>query len=193
LEDNMTNMICTECGYLRGHELYCSQYGRQITCKPHDNTTNVPVQSTGLSVQNPVIKFKKLHPGAVIPYIATEGSVGFDLTAIEVHQDVGYEVIEIDTGIAVQIPTGYVGMLVPRSSVYKTGLSLCNSCGIIDSDYRGSIKAKFYNIVGYAGFGFNLGDRFAQLVVVPCLTTSVEVDELNETVRGSGGFGSSGK
>jgi dUTP pyrophosphatase len=142
----------------------------------------------------PVIKFKKTHPDAIIPTIATDGSAGFDLTAIsDPIYDEEYGVYSYDTGIAMEIPKGYVGLLVPRSSVYKTGLSLCNSCGIIDSDFRGSVSFKFYQmLVRDEGCWPKKGDRMGQLVVVPCLTLSEEVTELSDTARGQGGFGSSG-
>ena len=141
------------------------------------------------------IKFCKLYDHATLPTRATDGSAGFDLTAMEAPiYDARYGVYSYDTGIAVEIPKGYVGLLVPRSSVYKIGLSLCNSCGIIDSDYRGPISFKFYQIIGEdEDYLPKKGDRMGQLVVVPCLTEAEEVSELSETVRGHGGFGSTGK
>jgi len=134
------------------------------------------------------IKFKKLREDAVIPTRATDGSAGFDLTAIDFSID--YNIITYDTGLAVQLPKGYVGLLVPRSSVYRMQLSLCNSCGILDWDYTGSVKLKFYTH-SRAALKYQVGDRIGQLVVVPCITEAEEVSELSETVRGSGGWGSS--
>jgi dUTP pyrophosphatase len=141
------------------------------------------------------VKFKKLREDATIPTRATDGSAGFDLTAVEDLTPCSkYGTYSYKTGIAVEIPEGYVGLLVPRSSIFKVGLSLCNSCGIIDWDFRGGIELKFYNVA--VGDEDNLpkkGDRIGQLVVVPCLTEAEEVTELSETVRGSGGWGHSGK
>lgn len=140
----------------------------------------------------PTIKFKRMHPDAIVPKIATDGSAGFDMTAIaDAEFDAEYGVCSYDTGIAMEIPKGYVGLLVPRSSVYKVGLSLCNSCGIIDSDFRGLVSFKFYQMLWEDEHPLpKKGDRIGQLVVVPCLTLSEEVDELSDTSRGAGGWGS---
>lgn len=137
------------------------------------------------------IKFKKLNPNAVIPKQGTAGAAGFDLTAVSIEKN--EKMLKYDTGIAVEIPPGYVGLLFPRSSVCKTGLSLANSVGVIDSDFRGSISFVFYKntqcIVPYWP-----GDRIGQLVIVPIPEVEyVEVDELSETERGAGGYGSTGK
>ena len=137
------------------------------------------------------IKFKKLNPNAVIPKRGTAGAAGFDLTAVSL--EIFDTTVKYDTGIAVEIPPGYVGLVFPRSSVCKTGLSLANSVGVIDSDFRGSISFVFYKnkqcIVPYFP-----GDRIGQLVIVPIPEVEyVEVDELSETERGAGGYGSTGK
>lgn len=137
------------------------------------------------------IKFKKLNPNAVMPKQGTAGAAGFDLTAVSLK--VTETTLKYDTGIAIEIPPGYVGLVFPRSSVCKTGLSLANSVGVIDSDYRGSISFVFYKpmpcIVPYLP-----GDRIGQLVIVPIPEVEfVEVEELSETERGSGGYGSTGK
>lgn len=136
------------------------------------------------------IKFKNTHPFAVIPSRKTTGAAGFDLTAVSL--EVTEMTLKYDTGIAVEIPAGYVGLVFPRSSVCKTGLSLANSVGVIDSDYRGSISFVFYKpmpcIVPYLP-----GDRIGQLVIVPIPEVEfVEEEELSETERGEGGYGSTG-
>ena len=89
------------------------------------------------------INFKKTHKDAVIPSYATSGDAGMDLTAVSVKYDSDKDVISYDTGIAVEIPLGYVGLIFPRSSICKKDLSLSNSVGVIDSGYRGTIKANF--------------------------------------------------
>ena len=87
------------------------------------------------------IKIKKLHNDAVIPQYAKPGDAGMDLTAVDVSADLGY--LTYKTGIAIQIPEGHVGLLFPRSSIYKTGQTLSNCVGVIDSGYRGEIMMKF--------------------------------------------------
>ena len=98
-----------------------------------------------------------------------------------------------NTGIEVAIPEGYFGALAIRSSLAcKHGLMLANSLGIIDSCYRGPVKAKLVNI-GRRPYTINPGDRIAQLLIIPCVhATFVQVDELPESDRGAGGFGSTG-
>lgn len=135
--------------------------------------------------------FKKTHPEAKIPYRATPFSAGADLFAVSKEWDNDNQVLSFDTGISVSIPTGHFGMIVPRSSIYKTGLTLCNSCGIIDSDYTGSIKVKFY--ASRPKKNYEIGDRIAQLIIVPYSHVDfIEVDDLPKTDRGDGGFGSTG-
>lgn len=137
------------------------------------------------------VKIKKLHNSAVIPKKAHDQDAGFDLTAISkdtVDEEV-YEFHEYDTGIALEIPRGYVGLVYPRSSISKTGHILANSTGIIDSNYRGSIKVRFKTIPDHTEY--IPGDRIAQLIIMPYPEIEFEeVDELENTNRGSGAFGS---
>lgn len=145
-----------------------------------------------LKGKNMKIRFKKLHPTAFMPKRATDGAAGFDLTAVsQTWKDGGK--VHYDTGIAVEIPAGYVGLVFQRSSVHKTGLSLCNAVGVIDADYRGSITFVFR--VGYGGCSpYKVGDRIGQIVFVPIPDVElIEADELSETARGEGGYGSTGK
>lgn len=136
------------------------------------------------------IKFKKLNQNAVIPKQGTAGAAGFDLTAVSIEETDQF--VKYYTGIAVQIPAGYFGMLVPRSSVVNTGLLMGNSVGIIDSDYVGELSAVFYLRSGCKVY--NVGDRIGQLVIVPIPEVEfVEAEELSETERGAGGYGSTGK
>jgi dUTP pyrophosphatase len=146
------------------------------------------------------IKVKKLDPKAVIPKYAKDGDAGLDLTAIsksfERHKD-GSRIITYGTGLAIEIPKGYVGLIFPRSSISKTCLNLTNSVGVIDSGYRGEIMAKFRIDSAdraTAGSSYKEGERIMQLIVMPYpQVTLVEADELSDTERGEGGFGSSGK
>lgn len=138
------------------------------------------------------IKFKKLTPEAVAPKQGTTGSAGFDLTAVTMHFDWQEGLCEYGTGIAVEIPPGYVGLCFPRSSVYRKNIILSNCVGVIDSDYRGEIKAKFYT--KNRSSTYDVGDRIIQLVIVPIPEVDfVESDELSSTDRGTGGYGSTGK
>lgn len=143
------------------------------------------------------IKFKKLHINAVSPTNSTEGAAGADLTAVSEKIDLGLTGITVtyDTGIAVEIPKGYVGLLFPRSSITKnTTLSLGNSVGVIDSDYRGSIQFKFRETAVGHGKKYKVGDKVGQLVIIPIPQVNFEeTSELSETTRGSGGFGSTGR
>ena len=135
------------------------------------------------------IKMKKLHPDAVIPRYAKAGDAGLDLTAVEIVAD--GSLLTYKTGLAVEIPDGYVGLLFPRSSVYKTGQTLTNCVGVIDSGYRGEIMMKFS--FSPQGLEYEVGDRIGQLLIMPYPKVEfVEVDELSETSRGSGGYGSTG-
>jgi len=139
-----------------------------------------------------VLKFKKLHSDAVIPKRANPGDAGLDLVAISAQEE-SNDTITYKTGLAVVIPDGYVGLIFPRSSIYKTSLILSNCVGVIDSGYRGEIQFKFRCLHTVPDL-YVRGDRVGQLVVVPCLQWEAqEVDELSETERGEGGFGSSGK
>jgi dUTP pyrophosphatase len=143
------------------------------------------------------IKFKKLHPDAVTPARATDGSAGWDLTALTIEKlDIPGNVWKVHTGIAVEIPKGYVGKLYARSSCFKYGIMLSNSVGIIDADYRGEVCFIFSKVSqGYDGFkSLNPGERVGQILIELCPDVElVEVDELSETERGQGGFGSTGK
>ena len=133
------------------------------------------------------VRIQKLHENAVIPKYETLGSAGMDLTAVDVSNHLYYT--EYDTGLAIEIPMGYVGLVFPRSSISKLpGVSLSNAVGVIDSDYRGSIKCRF------RGSEYNVGDRIAQLVVMPFEPIRFELTNLlTNTVRGADGFGSTGQ
>lgn len=135
------------------------------------------------------VKIKKLHEDAVIPRYAKDGDAGMDLTAVDVESDGG--VITYKTGLAVEIPRWHVGLLFPRSSVYKTGQSLTNCVGVIDSGYRGEIMLKF-TLSPYQR-EYEIGDRVGQLIIMPYPKVEFEeVEELTSTDRGKGGYGSTG-
>jgi dUTP pyrophosphatase len=136
------------------------------------------------------VRFKKLHPNAVIPKYSKPGDAGLDLVATTRVLDGDQWVY--GTGLAVEVPEGYVGYVFPRSSIYKSGLSLTNAVGVVDSGYRGEVKARFYDTG--SGKAYEVGDRVCQLVIMPYPHIEpVEATELSETVRGVNGWGSSGR
>ena len=139
------------------------------------------------------VKIKKLHPNAVIPTYSKPGDAGLDLTAVSVNTvdegDYGY--IEYETGLSIEVPEGHVALMFPRSSISNTGLILANAVGVIDSGYRGAIKARFKAVPRTKIY--EVGDRVAQLIILPYPQVNfVESDELSETERGEGGYGSTG-
>ena len=136
------------------------------------------------------VNIKKLPPAAVIPKYAKRGDAGLDLTAVDVVAD--ENTLTYKTGLAVEIPSWHVGLLFPRSSVYKTGQTLTNCVGVIDSGYRGEIMLK-YTLSPYAK-EYDIGDRVGQLIIMPYPKIDfVEVDELIPSDRGEGGYGSTGR
>jgi len=137
------------------------------------------------------IEIKLVDEHATIPSKGSEHAVGYDMTCINVNHTQKY--IEYDTGVAMAIPLGYVGLLLPRSSVTKMDLMLKNSVGVIDPDYRGTIRFRYYQTTD-SDETYNFGDKVGQIVFVPILTLDgfKIVGDLSETVRGIGGFGSTG-
>lgn len=146
------------------------------------------------------VKIKKLVPEAVIPKYAKAGDAGQDLVAVSKTRD-EYGNIVYGTGLAFEIPDGFFMMLVPRSSNCKTDLTLTNHCGICDSGYRGEVFFKYAE--NYRKFprpdknynnDYEIGDRIGQLIILPYPQIEFEeTDELSETERGSGGYGSTGR
>jgi dUTP pyrophosphatase len=139
------------------------------------------------------VKFRKLVQEAVLPSYGKPGDAGMDLTAVsmQVVDNSTHGYIEYGTGLAMEIPEGYVGLIFPRSSVSTTGLILSNSVGVIDSGYRGEIKCRFKAIPQTTIY--NVGERIAQIIIVPYPQIELEeVLELSSTERGEGGYGSTG-
>lgn len=160
------------------------------------------------------VRIKKLSPDAVIPVKAHDTDAGFDLTAISRAVD-RYGNIVYGTGLAFEIPKGFVGYVFPRSSISKVDMLLSNAVGVIDSGYRGEVTAKFkpswqfdtaalpfrmgdVDITGMDDDNgcriYQVGDRIAQLVIMPYPEVEFEeAEELTDTDRGTGGYGSTGK
>ena len=133
------------------------------------------------------VKIKKLHKNSIIPTYAKHGDAGMDLTALSYEESDMH--ITYKTGLSIAIPDGYVGLLFPRSSVYKTEQNLTNSVGVIDSGYRGEIMLKFSK----SEKQYVPGDRVGQLIIIPY--PNIEFEEastLSATDRGTDGYGSTG-
>lgn len=141
------------------------------------------------------LRIKRLVPEAVIPKYAKPGDAGLDLTAVSKEYDAEIGCLIYGTGLALEIPEGHVGLIFPRSSVCKTNLSMTNCVGVIDSGYRGEVKAVFARTDKKALADYNIGDRIGQLLILPYPKVEVveELGELSPTDRGDGGFGSSGR
>ena len=139
------------------------------------------------------IKFKKLSPIAVVPSKAHASDAGFDLTCTRFEVTNG-ELFTYHTDIAVEIPDGHVGLLFPRSSIYKQDLLLTNSVGVVDSGYRGEVMFKFKPIAYEVKQHYQVGDRIGQLIIIQYpYIEFVEAEELSDSDRGAGGYGSSGR
>lgn len=141
------------------------------------------------------VKIKKLNENAVIPSYAHATDAGMDLTAITYKYDQVHDCHIYGTGIAMEIPEGYVGLIYPRSSNRKTNAYLTNHVGVIDSGYRGEIMLSFKNRTRLDNSRpYNIGDRIGQIIIMPYPKINfVEVEELNDSDRGTDGHGSTGR
>lgn len=139
------------------------------------------------------LKVKKLHPDAIIPTYATDGSACFDLHAAEYEGENKGASLIVRTGLSFEIPHGWQMLIFSRSGHgFKNDVRLANSVGVIDSDYRGEVKVKLTLDRG-GHFVVKQGDRIAQAQIMPVhRVTFEEVTDLSETERGTGGFGSTG-
>jgi dUTP pyrophosphatase len=153
------------------------------------------------------MKIVQLRKGAILPTLGTCGSVGFDLyipTTIDIEKDVKYYDMQglamIPMGFALEIPPEHAGLVMPRSSLAKSNLTIPNAPGLIDPDYRGEVGVLVSQIVDNGPISLRLrdcvkqGDKIAQIVFCRCLIEPFEIaTELSKTGRGSGGFGSTGR
>ena len=140
------------------------------------------------------LRVRRVDPRALLPTRAYAGDAGLDLYALEDGVLGPGERASVRTGVAVEIPDGQAGLVVPRSGLARRhGISVVNAPGLIDAGYRGEIEVLLLNTDRSSPFSIAAGDRIAQLVIVDVQTPQVEeVDELALSQRGSGGFGSSG-
>lgn len=141
------------------------------------------------------LQVAKLVDGATIPRRAHEGDAGLDLYACEAAHLGPGERWSVGTGIAMEIPPGHAGLVLPRSGLARDhGIALVNSPGLIDAGYRGEVRVLLLNTDPTEVFRIEPGDRIAQLVIAPiAIAEPVEVEALTESARGDGGFGSSGR
>lgn len=150
------------------------------------------------------VRIKKLSTTVKTPYYSTDGAAGLDFYA----QDIKYiyeeskhqysldklKYLEYGTGIAIEIPSGHVGLMFPRSSITDKELTLGNSVGVIDSDYRGEIKFRFKKDNAFTTNEYKVGEKIGQLLIVPIPAIELlEVNELTDTKRSSDGYGSTGR
>jgi dUTP pyrophosphatase len=141
------------------------------------------------------VRIKKLNPSAVIPTYSKDGDAGMDLVATSIISETT-NYVTYGTGLAMEIRDGFVGLVFPRSSIRKYDLALTNCVGVIDSGYRGELQATFNKINHHKirVDDYKVGDRIAQIIIIPHPQIEFEeVEELSDSERGEGGFGSTGK
>ena len=185
--------------YLSELEEVLNKLSGEITNDEVSKNINTPVNGQNIINTQPVmsgggtlVKVKKLVPEAVIPSYSKVGDAGMDLTITREIENTSFSV-SYGFGIAMEIPQGYVGLVFPRSSVRNQDLILSNCVGVIDSGYRGELQATFKKTNGLDSIKYKVGDRGAQIIILPYPTIYMtEVPELSNTERGSGGFGSTG-
>lgn len=141
------------------------------------------------------LQVRRLRPDAHLPTYAHPGDAGCDLRAVDACEIAPGARAAVPTGIAVAIPEGWAGLVLPRSGLARRhGIGLVNAPGLVDAGYRGEVQVLLVNHDPTEPFAIAAGDRVAQLLVVPHATVEVvETDALGDTARGEGGFGSSGR
>lgn len=137
------------------------------------------------------VRIKKLDESAVIPKYSKPGDAGMDLVATSVK--ITHNYVEYGTGLAFEVPEGFVGLIYPRSSLSNYDLVLANSVGVLDSGYRGEVKFRFKKTKEGNNKVYEIGDRIGQIIIVPYPKVHfVESNELSSSERGVGGYGSTG-
>ena len=138
------------------------------------------------------VRIKKLHEDAVVPVYGKPGDAGLDLVATSMTNEKDGHYVQYGTGLAFEIPEGYVGYIFPRSSISNTCHIMANCVGVCDSNYRGEVSLRFR--VGGTQDRYEVGHKIGQIVIMPVPHVDfVEAKELSDTVRGAKGYGSSGK
>lgn len=186
LEKNIKDFQTEDTDTVEGDEIV-EDLDSLLSSLSNDIQTSYGVNSLILPV-----KIKKLDENAIIPKYSKDGDAGLDLTITSIINETNFDVT-YGFGIAMEIPKGYVGLIFPRSSIRKYELLLSNSVGVIDSGYRGEIQSTFKKTNGITSVKYNIGDRGAQILILPYPKIEfVETDNLTETERNDGGFGSTG-
>jgi dUTP pyrophosphatase len=163
------------------------------------DTVFLQENQNGITITPLRVKFRKVLPDAQAPKRAREGDACFDLTAASmtaVWEDSDLLFLEYGTGLAMEIPEGYVGLVFPRSSVTNMNLMQKNSVGVIDSGYRGEIKVRFHNLttLGFINRRYEIGDRVCQIMIQKLPEVEFEeCMELSNSQRGEGGYGHTGR
>lgn len=140
-----------------------------------------------------IVNVKRLNKDAIVPQYAKADDAGLDLIATSRRWSDEMQCWIYRTGLAIEIPKGYVGLLFPRSSVRKYGLILTNHVGVVDSGYRGEIMLTFRPAMAGGAHIYDVGDRIGQLIIMPYPSITLnEVEELSSSERGEGGHGSTG-
>ena len=199
----LTSYVSWDHVFTKSYKCWYKDEGNRVF-RPYEHATDRDTLTTkqlykkitkGKKMKQPTLKIKKLYPNVQLPTpaYATSGSAGIDLYAtVSVRTIEPDQVVTANTGIAVSIPKGYVGLITPRSGLGTKGLVLGNLTGVIDSDYRGEIILQLWNRSN-TPIAINNLDRVAQMLIVPVAQPVIElVDELDATERGDKGFGSTG-
>jgi dUTP pyrophosphatase len=206
-EESVSGGACIEEQEMTGEVIgqFRTFFGRHMFVVAADNGQVYEVRSSKCSIVSEndslVVKFKKLRDDAVMPTYAHDTDAGMDLVATSKSEDEHGNIV-YGFGLAFEIPEGYFGAIFPRSSNHKHSLLLSNCVGVVDSGYRGEVKAKFRKDYQHKnGFGlvhdvsaeYEVGNKIAQLIIMPYPKIEwVAADELSDSERGAGGYGTTG-
>jgi dUTP pyrophosphatase len=191
IEENLSSEDDFDIDFAKKIDSVLSELSENLTEAQKADTTPKPQNST--ISEGVLVKVKKLDSSAVVPTYSKVGDAGMDLTITREIENTSFSV-SYGFGIAMEIPKGFVGLIFPRSSIRNQDLILSNCVGVIDSGYRGELQATFKKTNGLDSIKYKVGERGAQIVILPYPTIYMtEVPELSNTERGDGGFGSTGK
>jgi dUTP pyrophosphatase len=191
IEENLSSEEDFDIDFTKKIDSVLSELSEDLTEAQKANTTTN--SQSGANSEGVLVKVKKLDSSAVVPTYSKVGDAGMDLTITREIENTTFSV-SYGFGIAMEIPKGFVGLIFPRSSIRNQDLILSNCVGVIDSGYRGELQATFKKTNGLDSIKYKVGERGAQIVILPYPTIYMtEVPELSNTERGDGGFGSTGK
>jgi len=191
IEENLSSEENFDIDFTKKIDSVLSELSEDLTEAQKANTTTN--SQSGVNGEGVLVKVKKLDSSAVVPTYSKVGDAGMDLTITREIENTTFSV-SYGFGIAMEIPKGFVGLIFPRSSIRNQDLILSNCVGVIDSGYRGELQATFKKTNGLDSIKYKVGERGAQIVILPYPTIYMtEVPELSNTERGDGSFGSTGK